>query len=105
MIMRSDYMNNPTLHHAYYLEIAQAAGLTARSLPADVATIREKLKTDEHLNNIPLGRWDSQALNNMSAIGRASKERGDVNSHTLCNGVCALKALAKHLAQQQETTT
>lgn len=28
-------------------------------LPEDISTIREKYKEDEHLNNIPLRKWDS----------------------------------------------
>lgn len=103
MIMQKDYMEGRATHHAYYLEIAQAAGLNAGALPVTLENIREAIQTDEHLNNIPLNKWDWFAQANMKAIGRAARERGDVNSHTLGNGVCALKALAKHLATNTET--
>ena len=95
MITRKDYMEGRATHHAYYLEVAQEIGLTARCLPADVETIREKLKTDEHLNNIPLGDWDARVMS-LSGANKALKQRGDWLS--LGTGVCILKPYAKHLA-------
>ncbi len=99
MITRSDYMKNTNLHQAYYLQMAQNAGLTARNLPVSIADIRKALETDEHLNNIPLSFWDNRALAARSQISKASVMSGD-SGFSLSNGVCALKALAKHLANE-----
>lgn len=99
MITRQQYMaDSRNLHHAYHLEIALEIGLTPDVLPADVATIREKLKTDEHLNNIRLSMWDAKVSRLRGVATAALKKRGDWLS--LGTGVCILKAYAKHLASQ-----
>lgn len=94
MITRKEYMQNSSeLHQAYYLEIALAAGLTAEIFPADMVA-QIKASTDKHLNDVSMARWDALALGYASAIRRASKERGD--QYSLAQGVCTLKALARH---------
>ena len=101
MITYAEYFaDSRKLHQAYYLEIALAAGLTARNLPVSVDKVREALKTDEHLNNIPLAQWDACAASIMGATARHAKARGEMNAHTLGVSVCSLKALARHLAGQ-----
>jgi hypothetical protein len=101
MLTRKQYMaSSDQLHHAYYLQLAQMAGLGARSLPVGLDKIREALKTDEHLNNIRLTLWDAAALNCKSRVSdyiakcEESKHKG---LWSLGDGVCILKALAKHL--------
>lgn len=102
IITRAEYMKDSrNLHQAYYLQIARMAGLKARHLPVPVESIREALKTDEHLNNIPLSLWDNAAFRVKAQVKRAERECGDTAPADL-DGVCALKALARHLATQTE---
>jgi len=99
MLTRKDYMENSAiLHQAYYAEIALEIGLNPSILPASVGEIREKLKTDEHLNNIPLAQWDGR-VQSLRGASAALKARGDYL--TLGTGVCILKAYAKHVAEKE----
>jgi hypothetical protein len=102
MITRKEYMaDSSNLHQAYYLETAQMAGLTAHNLPVSVDKIREALKTDRNLNNIPLQWWDACVTSWVrSAIARVNVEKEGQRASSLSDGVCALKALARHLAEQ-----
>lgn len=100
MIPREQYMADATLHHAYYLEIAEEAGLQSIDLPFSLSRVRAALANgDEHLNTLPLQSWDAKVPPIRSRIAPALKRRGDVNGPTLGAGVCVLKALAKHLAR------
>lgn len=99
MITRDEYMkDSERLHQAYYLQMAQNAGLGLANLPVPLGRIRDALKTDKNLNNIPLHCWDAYAMRHKEAIGRAAAMSGD-SGFSLGNGVCALKALARHLAE------
>ena len=107
MITRKQYMaDSHSLHHAYYLQLAGMSRLGAHDLPVSIEEIREALKTDEHLNNIPLYRWDACARSverqMRPAVTKAEEyPAGPGNTvWSLSDGVCALKALAKHLATQ-----
>ena len=92
--------DSENLHHAYYLEMAQHAGFTKNNLPVSVDKIRKALETDEHLNNIPLHLWDSRVTPSVrQAIGRVNIAKEGRCVSSLSDGVCALKALAKHLAK------
>lgn len=102
LITRAEYMaDSKNLHQAYFLEIAQHAGMNASSLPVSIDDIREALKTDEHLNNISLAKWDVRAIGWKKHVAQVNiaKEGRCISSLSDC--VCALKALAKHLAAQQ----
>lgn len=97
-----------TLHHAYYLQLAQMSGLGARSLPTSLDKIRTALKSDEHLNNIPLQLWDSAALNRKSMMSdhiAKCEESRHKGLWSLGDGVCILKALAKHLVADLQIGT
>lgn len=102
MITRAEYMaDGAKLHQSYFLELAQHAGLTAHNLPVSVEKIREALKTDEHMNNIPLQLWDSRVTAHVrSAIAQVNITKEGHCASSLSDGVCALKALARHLAEQ-----
>jgi hypothetical protein len=96
MITRKDYLEGRATHDDYYMDVLQAMpGKPA--LPADLETIREKLKTDSALNNIPLHRWGG--LIGMFGADKALRERGDYL--TLAGIVCLQKAWAKHLAERK----
>lgn len=93
---RAEYMaNSEQRHHAYYLQVALEIGLNPIMLPVGPEELREKLKTDKHLNNIPLVLWDVR-VRSLRGATTALKRRGDYL--TLGTGVCILKAYAKHVA-------
>lgn len=101
LITRTEYMaDSKNLFHAYFLEIAQHAGMNASSLPVSVDKIREALKTDEHLNNIPLAKWDACAIGWKKSVAQVNIAKEGHCTSSLSDCVCALKALAKHLAGQ-----
>lgn len=100
LITRKEYMaDSANLHQAYFLELAQYAGMNESSLPVSLEKIREALKTDKNMNNIPLGMWDARAYGWKQRVAQVNiaKEGACVSSLSDC--VCALKALARHLAE------
>lgn len=100
MITRQEYMaDSENLHQAYYLETAQMAGLSVVNLPTSIANIRKALETDKNLNNISLQAWDYCVTSSVrAAIARVNVEKEGQHASSLSDGVCALKALARHLA-------
>lgn len=94
MITRKDYMEGRTSHSAYYRDIITAmGGPDAIPCPATDDEIDEALRaSDNHLNTIRLGRWDSY-VSRLSGATTALKARGDFLS--LGNGVCILKEAAR----------
>lgn len=99
MITREQYMqDSKNLHQQYYLEMAQTANLRTSDLPFTLVQIREAIKTDKNLNNLPLDQWDRRSETIRSQVARAAKIHGAAG-YSLCNGVCMLKAFARHLAE------
>jgi hypothetical protein len=94
MITRKDYLEGRATHHEYYMDVLNAMAFKPH-LPVSVEVIREKLKTDDALNNIPLIQWDCCTVTGANEV---LKERGDYL--TAAGKVCILKAWAKHLAEQ-----
>ena len=93
MVTRKQYMDGERTYADYYSDVAQAAGLVVSQ------EIAEQVETalahgDEHLNTIPLARWDVWAEPHRAALQRAFKERGDFWS--LSGAVCALKTAARN---------
>lgn len=83
--------NSKGLHHAYWLQIAKAAGL---SIPA--ALVKQVKKSENsYLNDIPLATWDNLPANRANFVA-ALRARGD--NWSMSAHVCAHKALAKDLA-------
>ena len=101
MITREEYLKNPDLHNAYYTEIAKEIGI---SPPQDVlAAAREAFKRgDEHLNSIPLWKWDIWAYSLMTyqpeALRRAFEKRGDQVSRG--GVICVLKTITSYYIKQ-----
>jgi hypothetical protein len=100
MFTRADYLN--ALHedqgkafHRYYGEIVNTVGgPRAFACPFTDEQVREALAAgDEHLNTLPLKRWDSFAGILPPGTSRALKERGDYL--TLSVAVCLLKEAAR----------
>lgn len=85
-------------HRQYYGEIAREAGI--RYAPAFLERVRQALKTDERLNNIPLHEWDVFAALQRSQVAPLLKARGD--SWALCGGVCTAKEAARLQAELEK---
>ena len=92
---RARYMRGEISHQDYYCWLADSIGVTVEMLPATVEQIREALKTDEHLNNIPLIRWDNRdmIIRPMAYTHRLPWALSDT--------VCTLKAVAKRAALRE----
>lgn len=98
MIAYKEYMaDSQNLHQSFYLEVAKEAGISYAN-SNDLPKIKEALKHDENLNNIPLAFWDKRAIFTASAVGKALKARGTF--YSLASGVCAHKAAAREAARQ-----
>lgn len=86
-------------HFEEFDRIARLIGIERliRYIPATREEVAKALKTDEHLNNIPLAKWDAQHIS-VQQMGRAAKA-GWGESKTawaLCETVCTLKHVARH---------
>lgn len=102
LITRKEYLdrNSTTsdtfaLHREYYAQFVtwQERDRVAGRIGLD--RIKEALKTDKHMNSIPLKEWDSLGL---PGCRNSMKEAGDAPS--LANGVCVWKEAARQVAEQ-----
>lgn len=97
---RDDYMNGRATHEEFYRAVNQTAGLAIRNVPL-IAEVKAALaRGDQHLNSIPLGRWDVMAFHASASLSRALKAHGDF--YSLGGGVCCMKQAAKDAAEQAE---
>ena len=73
-------------HEEYMTRVIEKLGLNNIKLyiPVSVGLIREKLKEDKHLNNIPLSLWD-EAAGYISYINRNTKTKEFMRRHGLCD--------------------
>lgn len=100
MITLQEYRaDEGALHHAYFLEVAKAAGLNIG--PELLKACRQTLRNDgrAHFNDTPLKAWDDLGLTYQSSLHRALSLRGE--SWSLSVGACAGKALARHLLEAE----
>ena len=103
MITRKEYMeDSSTLHHLYWLEVAQEAGLPIS--PALLDACRKNITKDlrDHFNSTPLAAWDALGLSYQPQLNTALKKRGD--GWSLSAGACAGKAMARHLLEKEGLT-
>lgn len=95
MYTRKQYLNHEVTHQEYYAQFATPATrrLVANFLPTNAA---ELLAQDEHLNNIPLYKWDQLAKRvNLRHVQNCYKETGYTGGVSLSDLVCILKATAR----------
>lgn len=92
MITRQDYLDGKATFEEYYGEIARECGNLY--LPVSVNEIRECLKTDKHLNNIPLKWWDMAATAQKARIAPKVCKR-TTGGCSLSDLVCVLKESAR----------
>lgn len=92
MITRQDYLDGKATFEEYYGEIVRECGNLY--LPVSTAEIREFLKTDKHLNNIPLEWWDTAARAQRGRIAPHVCKRTK-GGCSLSDLVCVLKESAR----------
>ena len=84
--------------HEYMSRVVSKIGIENIKpfLPTDLETIKEKLKKDPHLNNIPLRLWDRSA----ECIRPLLISNG-ITTHSLSDRVCILKETARILCEKK----
>lgn len=96
---RKDYMEHRATHREYYGSIVKEAGIV---FPADhplvVAGAQALSRGDEHMNTIPLSRWDDEAARRQAYINRALREHGDFWS--MAGGVCVMKEAVRQAIER-----
>lgn len=66
-------------------------------IPFEISDIREMLKYDEHLNNLPLRKWDYAASYMDSLLFR-----NGITTFSLSDKVCILKEAVRILAEREK---
>lgn len=86
-------------HEEKYTAIVNAIGLKncISYIPATKEEIQEALKTDEHLNNIPIKLWDRE-----HAYFKREFLRIGINVLSISGTVCTLKRAARMWAEMEE---
>ena len=95
---RADYLAKRCTHEEYYRAVNADGGVVYRDNPVPLADIKAALEAgDEHLNTIPLQKWDRAVDRLVSyTLSKAFKARGDYA--TLAGLVCSLKQAARDAA-------
>ena len=94
MFTRKQYMNDECSHREYYAQLVSDHIRDSVLRRFGLERIRNSLKEDQHLNNIPLHLWDSLA----DCVSFSKyEELGDFE--TLAGCVCALKEAARQVAE------
>lgn len=102
MITKAQYSQNPDdLHEAYYLQFAKIAGMVVPIVLYEKC--KEAYKNgDSNLNTIPLQEWDRHVAPYSCGIARANMKINGVQSWSLAEGVCAIKAsIIKRIKQER----
>lgn len=80
-------------------------------IPFSLSQIKEALKTDEHLNNLSMDRWDrasgfkSGRQGSMTFIGGGVwhlYHKVEIHAASCAQGVCLLKEAARQWAEREE---
>lgn len=98
-------------HSEKYQAIVNALGYEAikECIPFTLDQIKEAIKTDEHLNNLPLKKWDLASGfimdgANCKLVGSKLTDlyrKIGVNSFSNSDGVCILKECARMWANEE----
>jgi len=100
MITRQQYMDNEATHEAYYEQFVTPEIYDEVKTKIGEALI--KASTDEHFNDIPLGRWDRLGMQsvNSTRLHEAVKATGDFVSLAVL--VCVAKAAARMIKEGRQ---
>lgn len=96
MFTRQQYLNKECTHRQYYAQFV-TQGIIDRVLRG---IGKEKIinSTDEHLNDIPLQKWDCLLPTFPSSIANKMRECGD--HPTLAGAVCICKEAARQIQEE-----
>lgn len=92
MITRNQYMTNEATHKQYYEQFVNQA--VKNAVLQYIGKDKIMASTDEHLNDIPLRRWDAISLPELAV---SMKDCGDYLTASV--QVCILKAAAKMIKE------
>jgi hypothetical protein len=104
---RARYMRHELTFSEYYGLLVEHLGEGALRhmlpIPRTPAQWRELIAKDEHLNNVPLSKWDAQhphvqALVRLNDRDKRAEITGS-NGWSLSDSVCVLKETARRYAQ------
>lgn len=92
------------------IEFLGGLDVVARFIPLPMETIREKLKSDPHLNNTDMKSWDLASGFVCDGIDCRPTGRGlwplyrkhGINCASNSEGVCILKEAARRLVEREE---
>ena len=90
---------NRLAHRDIYRRVIQRLGGLEKVkpfIPFSLEQIRKAIPKDEHLNNLPLRKWDF-AAGGLWVLYREN----DIRSASLSQGVCLLKEAAKEWAEEE----
>jgi hypothetical protein len=89
---RTQYLNKECTHEQYYTQYCNDTIIDRVNSFFGKEKLQDAIKEDEHLNNIPIAKWDILA-SNLYDVSKKMKENGDYL--TLAGGVCICKQAAK----------
>lgn len=99
MKTRKMYLNNECTHREYYAQFVNEDILCLIRLWFSVEELRKAYEEDEHLNSIPLGKWDALAKS-LTLVKKLLIEAGDYL--TLAVGVCIAKEAAMQIIHSSQ---
>lgn len=94
MYTREMYTKKQVSHDEYFVFLADCCSIGNFNTKF-LREVHTALRTDQHLNNISLYRWDSLALRNQQEHSRKLREVNNGECWSLAVGVCMLKAKAR----------
>ena len=85
-------------HQKYYAQFSDIFGsVVRRKFTSEY--LREMLKKDKHLNNIPLSLWDNWSRAFKFELSQRNKDINGTRSWSPSMGVCAAKEMARQIAE------
>ncbi|MBU2534453.1 MAG: hypothetical protein KKB37_17065 [Alphaproteobacteria bacterium] len=94
MKTRQDYISNKCSHEEYYVQFVDNS--VKKDIQRNIGLAQLKRSKDEHMNDIPLIKWDMCYLSTGYSV-RKLKEAGDYL--TDAGKVCILKEAARQLLE------
>lgn len=101
LFTRTDYINKKCTQAEYYGQFVTTGVMALTGQYFSRAQLVEAVKSDEHLNTIPLSKWDALGrvfMNNSLGLSDLMKERGDFITQAAL--VCIGKAAAKKIVME-----
>lgn len=98
MFTRKQYLDNECSHRGYY---SQFVTPYIKTLVFQTIGIESLLNSkDEHLNDIPLKKWDTLSGSRCNVLSIAEYPNDNKKYYCLSTGVCILKEAAKQIIEE-----